>query len=409
MPEIHLSSTVTDPTRYGYQVLYNYGSTYWRALLGNGAWGLYEVLRSFCHTGGEDASQFTVRVSITLLQEILGVKDRTVLIGRVKKANRKTYTYPGWIEVLQTHGLLTAREIVVKKQMQYAFDVLLHPPQLTQEQVAQLPTRLQKKHTQLLERCQQASEKREGQIRKLRNEGVLFRGGKHRNEPVGNSKEQDLEIPISPIGNSKTNNNQETKPEKQQHKSVVVEKLISFGVEPKKAKVLAQKHPPNQIKKQLEHLAFISQKSQIDNPAAWLIRAIERGYEVPEQIKNYQQKQQNKQDLQAELRDFQQKQNRQQVEVENERQKILQAKRKDLTFSEGDEQQWQKVIETLQQQDISEAWLACMTYLGQDENNLVLGVWGKYAYQQVSALKKDIQSEIGEVFSTDKKILLESL
>ena len=196
MAEIQLSSTVTDPTRYGYQVLYNYGSTYWRALLGNGAWGLYEVLRSFCHTGGEDTSQFTVKVSITLLQEILGVKDRTVLIGRVKKTKGKTYTYPGWTEVLQTHGLLTAREVIIKKQVQYAFDVLLHPTQLTDEQVSQLPVRLQKKHAQLLDRCQQVSQKREGQIRKLRSESVLFRGVKEQNDPIEISNHKAMEIPI---------------------------------------------------------------------------------------------------------------------------------------------------------------------------------------------------------------------
>ena len=42
---------ITDPKFVGYQILTNYESSYWRALMGNDAWSLYEVLRSFCHEG----------------------------------------------------------------------------------------------------------------------------------------------------------------------------------------------------------------------------------------------------------------------------------------------------------------------------------------------------------------------
>jgi hypothetical protein len=42
---------VTDPKLVGYQLLTNYESTYWAPVVGNDAWRLHEVLRSFCHHG----------------------------------------------------------------------------------------------------------------------------------------------------------------------------------------------------------------------------------------------------------------------------------------------------------------------------------------------------------------------
>ena len=58
---------ITDPKSVGYQILTNYECIYWRALVGAEAWGLYEVLRSFCH--GEETKCYP---SIKLLCDILG-------------------------------------------------------------------------------------------------------------------------------------------------------------------------------------------------------------------------------------------------------------------------------------------------------------------------------------------------
>jgi hypothetical protein len=70
---------VTDPKRVGYQILTNYESIYWRALVGNAAWSLYEVLRGFCHQGSN-----TCYPSIQLLTTILGLKEKRVLTGWAK-------------------------------------------------------------------------------------------------------------------------------------------------------------------------------------------------------------------------------------------------------------------------------------------------------------------------------------
>src|SRR5215212_8817209 len=66
---VEVRGYATDPKSVGYQILTNYESTYWRALVGNDAWGLYEILRSFCHDGHR-----TCYPSIRLLVAMLGFK-----------------------------------------------------------------------------------------------------------------------------------------------------------------------------------------------------------------------------------------------------------------------------------------------------------------------------------------------
>jgi hypothetical protein len=141
---------VSDPKQVGYQVLTNYESSYWAPLVGNDAWRLYEVLRSYCHQGNP-----TCHPSINLLQAILGIKDRSVLIGRAKPkiVKDKSYCYPGLIQILQDHNLMIAEVEHDGPRQRYHFHLNLTPGLLTAEQLAQLPELLQKKHAELLERC----------------------------------------------------------------------------------------------------------------------------------------------------------------------------------------------------------------------------------------------------------------
>jgi hypothetical protein len=91
---IEIQGYVTDPKFVGFQVLTNYESTYWGALVGNDAWRFFEVLRSFCHQ-----QKSTCYPSINLLLAILGFKEREKIIGRPtpKIVNGKKYYYPGLI------------------------------------------------------------------------------------------------------------------------------------------------------------------------------------------------------------------------------------------------------------------------------------------------------------------------
>lgn len=150
----------TDPLRRGYQILWNYENVYWRALVGSDAWSLYEVLRSFCHEKNN-----TCYPSINLLLAILGLQDRRVLTGRVKEVKGKQYKYPGLIENLQEHQLVIAEIEGEGPKMRYIFHVNLTPGLLNEDQLSQLPKLLQRKHTELLERCEQAKRDMEAKRR----------------------------------------------------------------------------------------------------------------------------------------------------------------------------------------------------------------------------------------------------
>jgi hypothetical protein len=124
--EIH--GYVTDPRWSGYQIITNYENIYWRAFVGNDAWGLFEVVRSFCHNLDD-----TCRLSTTLLMAILGLQQQKVLTGLIR--------------TLQNHHLINAKEVESgRREKEYIFKVNLSPGILTEEQVAQLPKSLQEKH-----------------------------------------------------------------------------------------------------------------------------------------------------------------------------------------------------------------------------------------------------------------------
>jgi len=151
---------VIDPKLVGYQILTNYESMYWRALVGNEAWSLYEILRSFCHQGNA-----TCHPSIQLLTTILGLKEKRVLTGWAKTVGGKAYRYPGLIEILQEHQLIIAEVQGDGAQIHYLFHVNLTPGLLTDKQLVSLPALLQKKHAELVERCQQEQQALEAKRR----------------------------------------------------------------------------------------------------------------------------------------------------------------------------------------------------------------------------------------------------
>jgi hypothetical protein len=184
---IEIRGYVTDPKRVGYQVLTNYESIYWRALIGNDTWSLYEVLRSFCHQGNPICTP-----SIHLLTAILGLEDKRALIGRSKVVKGKEYHYPGLIEKLQEHKLVIAEVQGDPPKTHYIFHVNLTPDQLTEDEIAQLPKLLQKKHTELLKRCVQ-------ELHELEAKRKPSRFGKS-NENGGNSSDQGGGNFPSPVG-----------------------------------------------------------------------------------------------------------------------------------------------------------------------------------------------------------------
>ena len=141
----------TAPRQVGFQLLTNYESMFWRTLVTNDAWSLYEVLRSFCHDGNDHCYP-----SINLLMEIMGIADRRILTGRITVVNGVSYHYPGLIDILKHHGLIEVHTQGEGPMRRYDFHVKMTPGRLSREQVAQLPAMLQHKHAALIARQAQA-------------------------------------------------------------------------------------------------------------------------------------------------------------------------------------------------------------------------------------------------------------
>lgn len=289
---------VTDPKLVGYQMLTNYESTYWAPVVGNDAWRLYEVLRSFCHQGNN-----TCHPSINLLLAILGLKDRSVLIGRSKPktVQGKDYCYLGLIQTLQNHNLVVAEVVGEGPKMRYIFHVHVTPGLLTNEQLSQLPALLQKKHAELLARCVEDQRKLEAKKRppKMGDEGGLGsallvenKGIGNSNTPLGNSNTpswnfQDKQQPyntthITSAYTREDNNN--SSGEIESKNDVVVALLCHHGIAQKVAHRLAQHYDQNRLEEKIAFLEFLldERPEEVKKPAAWLRKAIEDNYSTPD-------------------------------------------------------------------------------------------------------------------------------
>jgi len=286
---IEVHGHATDPTKDGYQILYNYESTYWRALVGNMAWGLYEVLRSFCHKQNN-----VCYPSINLLLDILGLKERRVLTGWIKMVKGKEYRYPGLIEKLYNHKLLVAQVEGEGPKMRYVFHVNLTPALLTAKQLELLSPLLQKKHAELLERCHEAQRTLQNKQRPSKvnpppapgpeenKEGMVIyqRGSGKLPERSGNLPAKQHQYNST----HRTNTGERQSNNRESSLSGVVVALSSRGISKRVAEQLAREHQRNYIEEKIEFHDFLSAERprDIKKPAAWLRKAIEDDYKAPD-------------------------------------------------------------------------------------------------------------------------------
>jgi hypothetical protein len=326
---------VTDPKLVGYQMLTNYESTYWAPVVGNEAWRLYEVLRSFCHQGNN-----TCHPSINLLLAILGLKDRSVLIGRSKPktVQGKDYYYPGLIQTLQNHDLVVAEVVGEGPKMRYIFHVHVTPGLLTNQQLSQLPALLQKKHAELLARCVEDQRKLEAKKRppKMSDEtdlGTVLlvenKGIGNSNTPLGNSNTpswnfQDKQQPynttqITGVRTRKDNNN--SSGEIDVKNDVVVALLCHHGIAQKVAHRLEQHYNQDRIEEKIAFLEFLldERPEEVKKPAAWLRRAIEDNYSAPDGFASKAERERREQEEEREARQYD--------ELTRQTQQMQQAKR----------------------------------------------------------------------------------
>jgi hypothetical protein len=290
---VDIRGYVTDPKRVGYQVLTNYESIYWRALVGNDAWSLYEVLRSFCHNGNNACSP-----SIQLLTTILGLEDKRALIGRSKMVNDKEYRYPGLIETLQEHKLVIAEVQGEPPKTRYLFHVNLTPDLLTPAQVAQLPRTLQQKHAELLNRCAQEQRALEAKKKPSRfsnsnknsssdgaggvgisHGGVGISHGGGGNFPPEQYPYNNTHITTGPRDDRNNNSSGWVS-----DKNDVVVALVNEQIAEKIAIRLAQRYSRERILEKIEYLAFLREQDpdRVKKPHGWLRRAIEENYTAPD-------------------------------------------------------------------------------------------------------------------------------
>jgi len=301
---ITIKGYVTDPKFVGYQILTNYENTYWLRLVGRDAWMLYLVLRSFCHDGNP-----MCHPSIKLLMNILGLTDRRQLIGRVDTTPSKKRVLPGFIDVLQEHGLVTAEIRGDGPKQRYVFHVELTPPLLTADQVQQLPKPLQKRHEKLLERVSEEMAKlenlkanREGRVKKtIKAEPVTEanseadvgaeEGGGTVPPPLVQYHPPPGTVPPKqqPINNTQTTRardiyNNNSNGANHEPENAVVVALSSRGIAKKVAEKLVRQHTAGYIEEKIEYHDFLKTErpQDIQKPAAWLRKAVEDDYSAPD-------------------------------------------------------------------------------------------------------------------------------
>lgn len=293
----------TDPLRRGYQVLWNYENIYWRALVGNDAWSLYEVLRSFCHEHSK-----TCYPSVNLLMAILGIKQRRVLTGWTTEVKGKLYQYPGLIEVLQTHGLTVAEVRGEGPQMRYTFHVNLTPGLLTQQQLVTLPEILQTKHIELLARCAQAQQALEAKKRPAKAQTQRNDKGKGGSDKLSHPYDKlsggsdKLSHKHYPKNTTQETTTEPTQPDATPpHLTDVVVALKEFGVGGTIATKLVHTYPPEQIREKIDYLTFLQETNptKVSNPRGWLRKAIEEDYGPPDRYKSRAQRRQEAEAKQA--------------------------------------------------------------------------------------------------------------
>jgi hypothetical protein len=210
--ETKLSSTAAfaveliecDPTRRGYTPIPNYFKHFWTPLIGHKVASVYEMICSFAHGDKDDCYP-----TIGLLAASLAI-DKHDLTGRQRRDSRPgrtaAYYQKGIFAMLEHFGLL---RIVIEPgrwKKCYTFRVVKFPPLLTDDQLAQLPPMLQKRHQRLLARCQKDQEKLQQQAerRRQQQEHREARASRTAEKPVGDAATQHSVTPSPTLGDAAT-------------------------------------------------------------------------------------------------------------------------------------------------------------------------------------------------------------
>ena len=140
-PTFERGGEAFDPAERGFTAVHNYALYFWRPYLGNTAFGLWELLVSFCY--GDSDTAFP---SLSRLSRMLTNSDhsRAVVTGR--------RGYRGALDRLQREGLVQVSRRGQGPTARYTFRMCKVLPLLRPEQVAHLSPGLRRDHAWWLER-----------------------------------------------------------------------------------------------------------------------------------------------------------------------------------------------------------------------------------------------------------------
>lgn len=401
---------VTDPKFIGYQVLTNYENIYWRAYVGNEVWSLYEVLRGFCHEGNPSCFP-----SIRYLSDILGLKDRRRLTGRITKTNGVEYRYPGLIDVLQEKGLVIAEVKGEEPMTQYVFHVNLTPPLLKDDQLATLPLLLQERHQGLIEKCEDAlakleARKRPSKVKKEEGggnlpggdgnlpEGVAICQGGGGNLPPEQQQSNSTQLTL-PKNNTSNNNKGESETD------VVVALLVEHGIAQSVANTLAKTYPATLIRDKVAYVDFLKDEGKVNAPAGWLRKAIEQDYAAPDGFMTPEERRKKGDAETAKYKEsFQQfglldeEQRRRDEAAAKHRQRRVDEMRREYGATAKDKKLSGKLKAGLRDINFSPLVISAMELICVQDAEAVLATNNQYAYQQLR--DPDLNEQVRRVLNS---------
>ena len=157
--EIIIELKNTDPLRWGYVQVPNYGWRFWQPLLGPGAFNLWGTLVG-CHHGVVEFGHAWPTISMLSLLTTQSARNRRLLLGRTEKDEngQERLKTPGYLHLLMQEGLADYTTTGSGRHLRYHFAVSRELRLLTPQQVDDLPLGLrdepilQRLHQKELER-----------------------------------------------------------------------------------------------------------------------------------------------------------------------------------------------------------------------------------------------------------------
>lgn len=194
---------------------------------------------------------------------------------------------------------------------------------------------------------------------------------------------------------------------------VVINALENFKIGEEKAGKLAAGHSPEYIEEKIEFLQWrLETKTRgrpVSDPAAWLIRAIEKDYQPPDSFKPKAQREREAEELVQREAESEKQNQEAKAREEEERIKRLEELHSKYGTTQKDIDLWAQVLQEIELATTSatyQAWFSQSTLLALEDGHAVIGVPNKHTQEWLTGRHTTtIQRAFEGV--TDKEIGLE--